>query len=43
MRATDDTMILSPPLVWTRETIDMAGDRIARALDLAEADLASRH
>ena len=42
MRATDDTMILSPPLVWTRETIDMAGDRIARALDLAEADLASR-
>jgi len=43
MRATDNTMILSPPLVWTRETIDMAGDRIARALDLAEADLASRH
>ncbi|WP_019173529.1 aspartate aminotransferase family protein [Pseudaminobacter salicylatoxidans] len=39
MRATGDSMILSPPLIWTRETIDMAGDRIARALDLAEADL----
>ncbi|MBA3447340.1 MAG: aminotransferase class III-fold pyridoxal phosphate-dependent enzyme, partial [Pseudaminobacter sp.] len=39
MRATGDTMILSPPLIWTRETIDMAGDRIVRALDLAEADL----
>jgi putrescine aminotransferase len=39
MRATGDTMILSPPLIWTRQTIDMACDRIARALDLAEADL----
>jgi len=39
MRATGDTMILSPPLIWTRETIDLAGDRIARALDLALADL----
>ncbi len=39
MRATGDTMILSPPLIWTRETIDMAVDRISRALDLAEADL----
>jgi putrescine---pyruvate transaminase len=39
MRATGDTMIMSPPLIWTRETIDMACDRIARALDLAEADL----
>ena len=39
MRATGDTMILSPPLIWTRETIDMAVERIARALDLAEADL----
>jgi len=39
MRATGDSMILSPPLIWTRETIDMAGDRIARALELAEADL----
>ena len=24
MRATGDTMILSPPLIWTRETIDLA-------------------
>jgi putrescine aminotransferase len=39
LRATGDTMILSPPLIWTRATIDMACDRIARALDLAEADL----
>jgi len=39
LRATGDSMILSPPLIWTRETIDMAGERIARALDLAAADL----
>lgn len=39
MRATGDSMILSPPLIWTRETIDMAGDRIVKALDLAYADL----
>lgn len=39
MRATGDTMILSPPLIWTRSTIDMAADRIATALDLAERDL----
>ncbi len=39
MRATGDTMILSPPLVWTRDTIDLACERIVRALDLAEADL----
>ncbi|TIV22101.1 MAG: aminotransferase class III-fold pyridoxal phosphate-dependent enzyme, partial [Mesorhizobium sp.] len=24
LRATGDTMILSPPLIWTRDTIDMA-------------------
>ena len=42
MRATGDTMILSPPLIWTRETIDMACDRIAKALDLAQADLRKR-
>ena len=35
MRATGDTMILSPPLIWTRETIDLACDRIVKALDLA--------
>ncbi|WP_432283209.1 aspartate aminotransferase family protein [Aminobacter sp. BA135] len=39
MRATGDSMILSPPLIWTRATIDMAGDRMLKALDLAEADL----
>jgi putrescine aminotransferase len=39
LRATGDSMILSPPLIWTRETIDMAGERIARALDLAATDL----
>lgn len=39
MRATGDTMILSPPLIWTRETIDMAAERIRTALDLAERDL----
>ena len=39
MRATGDTMIMSPPLIWTRETIDLACDRIVKALDLAAADL----
>lgn len=39
LRATGDTMILSPPLIWTRETIDLACERIVRALDLAEKDL----
>ncbi len=39
MRAVNDTMILSPPLIWTRDTIDMACERIRRALNLAERDL----
>jgi putrescine aminotransferase len=39
MRATGNTMILSPPLIWTRETIDLACERIVRAMDLAERDL----
>ena len=39
LRATGDTMILSPPLIWTRETIDEACDIILKALDLAAADL----
>lgn len=39
MRASGDTMILSPPLIWTRQTIDLAMERIALALDAAEADL----
>ena len=32
MRAVGDTMILSPPLIWTRDTIDEAVDIIARSL-----------
>ncbi len=43
MRATGDTMILSPPLMWTRATVDLAGERIAKALDLAETDLRKAH
>jgi putrescine aminotransferase len=39
MRAVNDTMILSPPLIWTRATIDMACERIVGALDAAERDL----
>jgi putrescine aminotransferase len=39
LRATGDTMIMSPPLIWTRATIDMACDRILKALDLAESEL----
>ena len=39
MRAVMDTMILSPPLIWTREHVDMAVERIAKAFDLAAADL----
>jgi len=42
LRATGDTMILSPPLIWTRDTIDMACERIGKALDLAQADLRKR-
>ena len=42
LRATGDTMILSPPLIWTRETIDLACERIATALDLAERELRAR-
>ncbi|HWK63466.1 MAG TPA: aspartate aminotransferase family protein [Rhizobiaceae bacterium] len=40
LRATGDTMIMSPPLIWTRDTIDMACERIRKALDLAKDDLA---
>jgi putrescine aminotransferase len=40
LRATGDTMIMSPPLIWTRATIDMACERIGKALDLALDDLA---
>ncbi|MEO0542469.1 MAG: aspartate aminotransferase family protein [Pseudomonadota bacterium] len=33
MRQVMDTMILSPPLIWTRETIDMAVARVKKAFD----------
>ena len=39
MRAVYDTMILSPPLMWNNETVDLAVTRIMKALDLAEVDL----
>ncbi|MGB7431614.1 MAG: aspartate aminotransferase family protein [Ahrensia sp.] len=39
MRAVMDTMILSPPLIWTRDTIDMAVERVRLALDKAAKDL----
>ncbi|TWH36764.1 MULTISPECIES: aspartate aminotransferase family protein [unclassified Aminobacter] len=39
LRATGDTMIMSPPLIWTRQTIDLAVERILKALDRAERDL----
>jgi putrescine aminotransferase len=39
MRAVGDTMIMSPPLIWTREHIDMAVERVKAALDGALADL----
>ena len=41
MRAVGDTMILSPPLIWTRDTIDDAVTRILRALDRTVASLRS--
>jgi putrescine---pyruvate transaminase len=39
MRAVGNTMIMSPPLMWTRDTINMAMDRVRMALDLAKRDL----
>jgi len=42
LRATGDTMIMSPPLIWTRDTVDMACERIVKALDLAHADLTKK-
>ncbi len=42
LRATGDTMIMSPPLIWTRATVDMACERIVKALDLALADLTGK-
>ncbi|SFT54972.1 aminotransferase [Mesorhizobium sp. YR577] len=39
VRSVGDTIIMAPPLIWTREHVDMACDRLAKALDSAEADL----
>ncbi len=39
MRAVGDTMILSPPLTWTEDTIDEAAEIVKIALDKAQADL----
>jgi putrescine---pyruvate transaminase len=39
MRAVGDTMILSPPLIWTRDIIDLAIERIVKALDGAQSQL----
>ena len=39
MRAVGDTMILSPPLTWTKETIDEAAQIARLALDGAYTDL----
>jgi putrescine aminotransferase len=39
VRSVDDTIIMSPPLIWTREHVDLACDRLAKALDDAEAGL----
>ena len=42
VRSVGDTIIMAPPLIWTREHVDMACDRLARALDGAEAELRRR-
>lgn len=39
LRATGDTMILSPPLIWTETEIDLACARIHAALDAALSEL----
>ena len=42
MRAIGDTMILSPPLIWTRSTIDEACEIISRAFSRATEQLLKR-
>ncbi|NKB51436.1 MAG: aminotransferase class III-fold pyridoxal phosphate-dependent enzyme [Rhizobiaceae bacterium] len=39
MRAVGETMILSPPLTWTRDTIDEAAQIAKTAFDLAQGEL----
>ncbi len=42
MRATRDTLLLSPPLIWTRAHIDELMVLARRALDLTLADLKAK-
>ena len=42
MRATKDTMMVSPPLTWTRENIDEFMRLATIALDLTAKDVAGR-
>ncbi|MCI4661693.1 MAG: aspartate aminotransferase family protein [Neomegalonema sp.] len=42
MRAVGDTLIMSPPLSWTRAEIDLAMAKIARVLDLTEQSARER-
>lgn len=42
MRAVGDAMIMSPPLSWTREHVDIAVERVNRTLDDAEKVLATQ-
>lgn len=39
MRAVWDTMVMAPPLIWTKENFEEAGRVIERALDLTLADV----
>ena len=39
MRATRDTMLISPPLVWTKAHIDEFMELARKALDLTLADV----
>jgi putrescine aminotransferase len=40
MRAVFDTMVTSPPLIWTQDQFDEAEAAIGRALDLTLSDVA---
>ena len=42
MRATRDTMLISPPLTWTRADIDEFASLTRKALDLTLADVKRR-
>jgi putrescine aminotransferase len=39
MRAVGETMILSPPLTWTRETVNEAVEHVTIALNRAQEKL----